>query len=278
MDYKIQIFAIELEFRLSQLLKGAGPSYLKSFQLYKRSMQEEIFFDSYEIYCERLFRFYTMPDKLRSPRTLGSILKGHITDSFYNEFILDFGNSSLDGKKILQIKEWCATRIPLMKAIPGPATHREIIYNSIESLLKYGARQRSYFLEWMEFIDIWEHECFKQYGSRLDHHFKALKQLKIDQTWNLKSDVDKDMATKRISTHQFTQTEIDWLLSLENSLTSKTTLPAYPLSRGPSKKDLVELNNLVRSVSHSAVTDLNIYRDQIANVLNELLKVVKMSA
>lgn len=278
MKAKIQIFAIDLEDRLLEIIRTATPSSAKSYQLFKRSQQEGILGFQYSDFCRVLYSYYQTPIRKRNQPLLERRLKGGVPYYYFMEFILNYSNANLDNTRLYELKSWCCEQTQYFTELPASMRTYSVIEKSIDHLIKMAALNRSTMLEWADFLSSWEKITSREYGDKFLEAFRLLNEIKIDGTLSTLEKGDYDKGSLRSSTVSLTQTEIFWIKDLDSQLNENADLKPYPHSKGPPNKDIRKLHYLVLSANISQEIESSFYKIQIRENLDRLIKIAVPTA
>lgn len=229
----------KIESSVNSLLKKAQPNPYHEFRIYK------LVRDYYE-YNEELFKFKEDLKKLYKnslpldATIINKTLKIKISEYDKTSFLVGFHNSTVDPLSLIQVAsslEWIFKNdlnVPIEIANTG-------MFLSILNALFKPSSFENFYVGASDFVDHWKKLCFVRYGEKYENLFVYLASL-IDEN---DSGVAEDIQLQKKM--QLTQTQIDWILRIRESLEANKLLPKYPLSSEIKLPQLKNVNEHVRA-------------------------------
>jgi hypothetical protein len=158
----------------------------------------------------------------------------------------------------------------------SPVISLEVMKKTLNFIVNPGPFDKAQDIEFDDFCGAWKRICFNLFGRRyetdLNNVLKELQRLDHEQML-----LEKDL--QHLPRIYLTQTEIDWTQAVLAAAQESRAAPKYPLSRGPQKEALVEIEKVTQLYELIMETDraeLIPYRQRIRETLvfrcDDLLK------
>ncbi len=262
-----KLFPRLIEKKINALLEEAEPNRMKSFHLYKTCQNENLWNKSFEEFREQLHQFFSLPQPERSKSRFDYYLNRPMHKSIYGLFDLDFRNGVVNESALQSVSNWAHHMLRINTRTSSPVISLEVMKKTMNSIVNPGPFDKAQDIEFSDFCDTWKRICFTLFGRRFDSDLtQVLEQLKaLDQEQQL-----LEQNRQYLPRIYLTQTEIDWTQALLSAAQETARLPKYPLSRGPQKEALVEIEKVAQLYSlvmESDKTDFIPYRDRIRETL-----------
>lgn len=226
------------------------PSDPKVYQLVKCLQIEgpdvsELFFKN------RIFEFYSLSKNNRTLENFEHIFRIKPYPWLIEQFSLSFQTIRHNDTKLFKIASNIFYMIsPLFPALRSIADERTILL-ICNMLVKKNhflpSRQKTL----VDFLEAWRKMAFKTYGDRYEYYFKELI-AQADFDYQVESIVNTN-STKPLP--QVTQTDLDWMQKILDSLVKRSSYPEYPLKRGPKSTQMLQIEKIVRTLNRTTASE-----------------------
>lgn len=272
-----------LEQKVNSLLDEAEPNSVKSFQLYKACQRENLWQDSFEKFSEKLCDFFALPKIERQKSQFDRYLNRPMSAALFENFNLHFGNALVSNKSLLDIVSWAHNLIRIGYKTNSIVISTDVLSKTLYSITNPPPFEKVQNIAFEDFCAAWKKVVFKLFGKKYDSEFTAIlnelnwlnTQLKNDEKY-------LPQETSFVPTIYLTQTEIDWTMAVQKAVHENITIPKFPLSRGPQKQRLIELNrtiSLYKIVQTSRLPEFIKHRESIrATLLNQCDRLLREKA
>lgn len=262
-----KLFPRLIEKKINALLEEAEPNRMKSFHLYKTCQNENLWTKSFEEFREQLHQFFALPPTERSKSRFDYYLNRPMHKSVYNLFELDFRNGVVNESSLQAVSNWAHHMLRINTRATSPVISLDVMKKTLNSIVNPGPFDKAQDIEFNDFCDAWKRICFTLFGRRFEADLsQVLDQLKaLEQEQQL-----LEQNRQQLPRIYLTQTEIDWTEALLSAAQEATKLPKFPLSRGPQKEALVEIEKVAQLYSfvmESDKADFIPYRNRIRETL-----------
>jgi hypothetical protein len=260
------LFPRMLEQQINGLLDAAEANPTKAFQLYKICKNENLWKDSFEKFSEHLRAFFALPKAQRSKGVLDSFLESPMDMHIYECFHLNFRTAIVNSRSVSEIASWAhqLMRVGYKKNITVISS--DVIAKTLHYITNPPLFEKAHAIEFEDFCSAWKKTVFKLFGKKYDTEFNdILKELNWLNT-QLKAADQNPQAHPVIPTYYLTQTEIDWTTAVQKAVEAHLPAPKFPLSRGPQKQRLVDLEraiSLYKIVQSTKLPELLHHRENI---------------
>lgn len=262
-----KLFPRLVEQKINALLDNAEPNRFKAYQLYKACQNESLWGESFEKFNNCLFDFFNLPKQERSKSKFDIFLNRPMHRTVYDQFTLDFRTAQVSSAKVLNFSSWAHNIMRINLKTNSVLISTDIMTRTVTCITKPSIFEKASEIEFDDFCSAWKRTVFhlfgKRYDSELSRILNEIRLLNIEQK-NIE-------ATPRFVPQIYlTQTEIDWTQNLQLAAKNYDTLPKFPLSRGPQKPRLVELEKVVQLYSivmNSDKPELICHRQSVRNTL-----------
>lgn len=235
-------FPTSLEEKINHLLCRAEPSLLKSFHLYKSCKSEDLWQESFEDFCDKIAGFFAVPTQKRKKSHLDRILDRPLPQYLYSDFSLDFGNAMIDSFALAEIASWAHHLMRVRLKKESPAISYQALQESLHKLTHPQPHEKVFSVSFHDFCNVWKKTVHFLFGPNEEKLTNAI----VDELQGIYAShqalVSNPVAgASSRPTIYLTQTEIQWVEDILKAVEAETSLPAFPLSRGPEKQRLCEL-------------------------------------
>lgn len=271
-----KLFPRLMEKKINALLEEAEPDRMKSFHLYKTCQNENLWNKNFDDFREQLAIFFNLPQLERTKGRFDYVLNRPMHKSVFEMFQLDFRNAVVNNSSLLAVSNWAHHMLRINTGLNSPVISLDVMKKTLNSVVSPGPFDKAHDIEFDDFCGTWKRTCFHLFGRRFEADLnKVLNELKLlDQEQQL-----LEQQKQYLPRIYLTQTEIDWTQGLLSAAQNSLDLPKFPLSRGPQKTALVEIEKVAQLytlVMESDKTEFTPYRQKIRETLifrcDELLK------
>ncbi|MGZ3773642.1 MAG: hypothetical protein ACXVCY_06530 [Pseudobdellovibrionaceae bacterium] len=272
-----------LEHKINALLDEAEPSSIKAFQLYKTCHRENLWQESFEKFSEKLGQFFALPRNERTKSGFDKYLDRPMSVAVFEGFQLHFGNALINNKSLLEIVNWAHNLIRVGYKTNSIVISIDVLTKTLQHITNPAPFEKVQNIEFEDFCIAWKKIVFKLFGKKYDAELTPiLNELRLIQT-QLKADEDNFLQDSPfVPLIYLTQTEIDWTISVKKAVEENSTIPKFPLSRGPQKQRLIELSrtiSLYKIVQTSRLMEFVKHRESIrVTILDQCNRLLKEKA
>lgn len=243
------LFPRLVEQKINSLLDEAEPSAAKAFQLYKTCQSEQLWSDpsenSYQKFAQHLADYFSVPKFQRRKSHLDSFLDRPINSVDYENFHLNFRTAHVSSRAVQNLVSWAHNIIRVSKKTNSVVISTDVLNRAVNYITQPPLFEKAENIEFDDFCAAWSKTVFKLFGNKHDTEFKAL--LNELQWMNAQLHItEKQIREQNVHpTIYLTQTEIDWTLAVRQAVTEDQPIPKFPLSKGPQKQRLIDLERTV---------------------------------
>lgn len=271
-----------LEEKINDLLDDAEPRPTKAFQLYKACQRENLWSDSFEKFSEHLNRYFDLPRHQRPKSALDAFLDRPLQADLFADFSLDFHTALVDSRAVQEIASWSHHLMRISTKTTCVVISEDVLSRALQYITNPPIFEKARNIEFDDFCVAWKKVVFNLFGKKYDSEFaKILSELE----WLNKQSKEekKDHQERRFfPTIYLTQTEIDWTQAVLNSVEENSPIPKFPLTRGPEKQRLIDLErtiSLYRIVQTTRLPELLEQRENIrATILDRCTRLLRERA
>ena len=259
-----------LEKNINELLDTAEPNPIKAFMLYKRCQQESLWNDDFRKFSKHLEDFYSRPKAQRRKSDFDRFLDRPMDSDIYSGFHLCFRTAHVSEKAVDDVASWAHNLMRVAKKMTSAVISFEIMSKTLKAIVNPLPHEKSENIEFEDFCSAWEKTVFKTHGTK---HSTELKGLVAELRWANAQLKDAEANPRKhvsVSTIYLTQTEIDWTLAVQAAALEGSPVPKFPLSKGPQKQLLIDLERVVRlyhMVETTRLPELGHQRERIRNTI-----------
>jgi hypothetical protein len=267
-------FPQQLIDRINGLLDQAHPNSHKAFQLYRSCKNENLWSESFEIFNSKISDFFLIHRLERRKSFIDQFLNRPMDSFIYEEFHLTFRTATVAPLGILAIAQWAANQISSHLKINSELISETILNNTIHELTHPRADEKDSAFEFEDFCEKFKSHVQKLFGRKHDQDLNfILKELRWLSQQNSKEE-NQIIEIKPMNPGLYlTQTEINWVSEIEKSVLQNVICPKFPLSRGPTKLKLIDLDRaatLYNLVHQTTLPELMKQQPQINNTLLQI--------
>jgi hypothetical protein len=243
-----KLFPRHLEQRLNQLLDQAVPNPTKMFQLYKTCQSENLWEENLENFAAHVNVFCSVPRNERRKSQLDSWLNRPLDRSIYENFHFTFRSVFIEPTEIRNIASWAHHLMRLNMKVQAEAISIQVLEKTFERMTQPTTFDKESDLEFSDFCETWKSVIGPNWDSKkkfeLDQLLEDLYQLDV-RSKNIDAQVTVSLAVERTQI-DLTQTELDWIIGVRRVAFVYGAMPNYPLRKGPDKKQMIELEKMVK--------------------------------
>jgi hypothetical protein len=241
-----KLFPRLIEKKINALLDEAEPNRMKSFHIYKTCQNENLWNKSFEDFREELSRFFSLPLNERTKSRFDYALNRPMHKSVFENFQLDFRNAVVNGQALLAVSNWAHHMLRINTRSESPVISLDVMTKTMNSIVNPGPFDKAQDIEFDDFCGSWKRVCFNLFGRRFEADLQQVlnELIRIDQEQQL-----LEQNRQHLPRIYLTQTEIDWTQGLLSAAQELSSLPKFPLSRGPQKEALVEIEKVAQLYS-----------------------------
>lgn len=252
--------------KINALLEEAEPNALKTFHLYKTCQRENLWQGTFDKFAVQLRDFFALPKAERRKSTFDRVLDRPMGMAVFEDFHLTFRTALVNNKNLLEIASWSHHLLRVGYKTSCPVIAEEVLTRTLHAITNPAHFEKDENIEFEDFCDSWKKTVYKIFGKKYDAEMEALlKELR----WLNAQIRENEVPTREngfFPTIYLTQTEIDWTLAVRKAAVEFGPIPKFPLSRGPQKQRLCELErviNLYKIVQNTRIPELLKHRDNI---------------
>lgn len=229
-----------LERNIDGLLETARPTPTKAFQLYKACQHEELWGGTFEDFRRRVEDFFARPRAQRRKSALDACLERPAPRAIFESFHLNFRSGAVSEGALRDLVTWAHHLIRVGYKTTSAVISIEVLGQTMKRLVTPGPLDKAEGLEFEDFCVAWKKTVFRLLGNRHDDELEAIVR---ELRWLNEQliEAERHARERSVPTIYLTQTEIDWTLAVRAAAEAYLPLPRFPLSRGPQKQRLVEL-------------------------------------
>lgn len=259
-----------LEEKINALLDHAEPSTRKAFQLYKACQREDLWSGTFEDFSERLNQYFSLSKRDRTKSEIDKFLERPVPTDVYAYFQLDFHSALVDNKALNEIASWSHHLMRISLKTNSSVISTDILSRTLQYITNPPLFEKAKNIVFEDFCDAWKKIVFKIFGKQYDAEFsKIISELKWLRAQELE-ERNSSGSTKFVPTIYLTQTEITWTEEVKKAVENNSPIPKFPLSRGPDKQRLMDLDrtiSLYRIVQTTQLPELLEQREKIRTTL-----------
>jgi hypothetical protein len=262
-----KLFPRLVEQKINALLDNAEPNRFKAYQLYKACQNESLWSENFEKFNNCLFDFFNLPKQDRSKSKFDYFLNRPMHRTVFNQFTLDFRNAHVSHEKVLNLSSWAHNIMRINLKTNSVVISTEVMTRTVICITKPNHFEKASEIEFEDFCSAWKRTVFKLFGKRYD--FELAKILNEIRLLNIEQK-NIESTPRFVPLIYLTQTEIDWTQNLQKAAKNYDTLPKFPLSRGPQKSRLIEIEKVVQLYSlvmNSDKPELICHRQSVRDTL-----------
>lgn len=232
--------------KINQLLHSATPNPQKAFQLYKMCQRENLYSGGFETFTVHLKGYFLQNFHERAKSHLDSFLNRPLDRHLYDHFSLTFRTGVVSAGKAMDISHWSSRMIRENLKTDSTVVSTEVLARAVDLVTHPPAHEKEHSIEFEDFCIAWKKIVFTLFGHAFDSDVQKILQELRRLNRALKSNRESELQPAFRPSIYLTQTEIDWTENIQQRLLSSQRLPDFPLSRGPQKDKLIELEKAAR--------------------------------
>lgn len=270
LDEAKHLFPQLLEQKINALLDFAEPSPQKAFQLYKSCKNEELWTESFEKFAQHLNSFFAISQSDRRKSDVDAFLDRPLSSEIFEQFHLNFHNAIVDQRSVLNIANWAHNLLRVQYKTNCQIISQDVLTKALQYITHPPLFEKSLDIKFEDFCSAWKKTVFKLFGKKYDAEFNHLIS---ELRW-----LDAQLKTEKMAPHEpsfsptiyLTQTEIEWTEAVLSAVSTNSPVPKFPLSRGPSKRRLIDLERTIRLyqiVQNTKLPEFIKHRDSIRSTI-----------
>lgn len=240
-----------LEENINGLLEGSTPTRMKSFHLYKACKSEGLWKESFDKFAEHLDAFFVRPKFDRTKSSFDRYLNKPMDHKLFEEFYLDFRTADVNETSVYEIASWAHNIMRIQKknietaSGTSAVTSLDVLNRTLKLIVNPSFFSKARDIEFNDFSHAWKKVVFKLYGQKYDTELNTLVDELDRINVELKLTENETSQSGLTPIIPLTQLEIDWTLAVYASAVGEKPAPKFPLSQGPNKRLLLELERVV---------------------------------
>ena len=279
------VFPRTLEQKINRLLEEAEPNALKAFHLYKSCQQESLWSKGFESFSEVLREYFRAAPHERRKAKLDQWLERPTPHFVYEGFHLDFRSAQVNQRSLQEIASWAHHLLRVSYKSTSQVISEDVLVRTLNAVVSPGPTDKARDIVFDDFCRFWKKTVFRLFGKKYDGEFeRILKDLNaLDaQLRAQESFLPDETKMPFVPSIYLTQTEIDWTEQVMAAVQAHLPAPAFPLSRGPEKQRLIELEKtltLYQIVQNSRWPEFVRHRENIkATIIDRCQRLLKECA
>lgn len=256
--------------KINALLDEAEPSPMKAFQLYKTCQYENLWQDTFEKFSKQLESFFAIPKADRRKSHLDRFLDRPLGSELYADFHLTFRSALVSNRSIIDIASWAHHLCRVGYKTNSAVISEDVFTKTLNYITHPPHFEKERDIEFEDFCAAWKKTVSNMFGKAYDPEFNKI----LAEVYWLNSQLQEAEKAPQengfFPTIYLTQTEIDWTLAVRKAAFENTEIPKFPLSRGPQKERLRDLErtiHLYRIVQNSRLPEFVKHRDNIRSTI-----------
>lgn len=238
------LFPRLIERNINSLLDEAVPNALKAFQIYKACQSGGLFKGDVHQFSGCLDEFYSRPRAERRKSHFDKYLEHPMDHELFKRFHLDFRCAVVDEGSLSNLASWAHNLIRVSKKTTSAFVSLEVMTRTLKKITTPTIFDKAQDIEFSDFCAAWKKTVFKILGTSHDREFEEI----VSELEWLNGELKKSEA--RVlppppPALDLTQTELDWLVAVHLGALENSDVPKFPLSKGPGKQELKDLERVV---------------------------------
>jgi hypothetical protein len=240
-------FPLLMEENINGLLATARPNALRAFQIYGTLRNKGLWKEGIESFSRSLDGFFSRPQSERTKSRFDLHLTRPMEHDLFSLFDLDFRSAAVNEAELAKLASWAHHLIRVSKKTDGAFASLDVISKTLDHVTHPGPADKARHLDFMDFCKAWRKIVRRALGPVEDPEFTSLmEELEwLDRECKKRNNQAAKVAsieTAYVPGVFLTQTEIDWAKAVRSAVLTEREAPPYPLSRGPEKQALRDLD------------------------------------
>jgi hypothetical protein len=264
------VFPRLIEQNINGLLDQAEPNSHRAFMIYKVCQSENLWNGTYEKFSQHLEAFFSKPRHQRRKSDFDAYLERPMDHSVYGHFHLTFRSSIIDERSLNDLASWAHHLIRVAKGIDSAVNSLDIMSQTLRRITNPLPLEKEENIQFEDFCEAWGKAVFKSFGAR----YKGELEVLVTELYRINSELKRQEQNQTnrmpVPPIYLTQTETDWVTAVLSAATNRTWAPGFPLSKGPRKRLLIDLERLVSLydiVQNSELEELKKHRERIRSTI-----------
>jgi hypothetical protein len=256
--------------RINGLLDEAEPSSLKAFHLYKTCQAENLWLGTFKKFSSHLRDFFSLPKAERKKSTFDSFLERPMGVEVFEGFHLTFRTAQVNNKSLIDLASWAHHLVRVGYKTNSVVISEDVFTKTLNYITNPPHFEKDHNIDLEDFCEAWKKIVSRVFGKKYDSELNAI----LRELYRLNAQIyEADQEAKETGffpTIYLTQTEIDWTTEVCKAAFAYAPIPKFPLSRGPQKQRLIELQraiDLYRIVQTATHPDLLKHRENIRTTI-----------
>lgn len=246
-----------IEQNINGLLDTAEPNNTKAFMLYKACKSDDVWSGSFEKFSERISDFFARPRTQRKKSQLDALLDRPMHSSLYKDFHLNFRTAYVSEQSVYDIASWAYNLIRVSKKAKFGFASIDVLNKTLLSITNPSPYDKAEEIEFEDFCAAWKKVVFKIFGANYEPEFESvIKELEWLNDQLTLEETREQRQTPALPTISLTQTEIDWARDVRMAVLRDDLAPKFPLSRGPEKQFLIDLERVMLLYNKARTTNV----------------------
>lgn len=245
------------------------PSPTKSFQLYKACQNEDLWSGNFEDFRRKIEDYFAKPRSQRKKAMLDHQFDRPLPRNIFETFHLNFRTAVVNEEAVRNLVSWAHNLIRVGYKTSSAVISRDVLGQTMDRVIHPLPMEKSENIDFEDFCGAWQKTVFRLFGKKHDAELEAIvKELRfLNQQLQ---EAERHARERSIPTIYLTQTEIDWTLAVRKAALEYQPIPKFPLSRGPQKQRLMELEragSLYNIVQTTRLPELLKHRENIRTTI-----------
>lgn len=234
-----------LEENINGLLECALPNRMKTFHLYRACKEEGLLRDDFNKFAEHLEQFFSRPKFERIKSAFDQYLKQPMDHKLFEEFYLDFRTGDVNERSVYEVASWAHNIMRLRKKGTAAVTSLDVMNRTLKAITNPSFYAKARDIEFDDFSGVWKKVVFRLYGQKFDNELNSLIEELEQINIRLKLEENETAQSGLTPVIPLSQLELDWIVAVHAAALEEKPAPKFPLSQGPQKRLLMELERVV---------------------------------
>lgn len=251
-----KLFPRLIEQKINNLLAQAEPNNNKAFQLYKTCKNENLWRNSFELFNIHLIDYFSIPKSERAKSYFDNFLDRPMNRSIHDSFSLTFRTAQINSNSLTEAAQWSHQQMQLNCSTDSEVISLQVFTKTLQNITSPALFEKDHDIEFEDFCIAWKKTVFSMFGNKFDPELEVILR---EVRWLNRVQKNPELQVERIKFKPgiyLTQTEIDWTLSVQDTVFESRPAPVFPLTRGPEKDKLINLERAVRLYNIMQTTNL----------------------
>lgn len=245
-----------IERNINGLLDVAEPTALRKLQIFRALRSNGLFAGDIQRFSLSVDEFFSRPRSERRKSQFDVYLDRPMDHQVFSLFQLDFRVAVVPDQTLRDLASWAFNLIRVNKKTSNPLMGLDVILAALKRVTNPSRLEKARDIEFKDFCAAWKRAVFTLFGSDQDQEFNSLLQ---ELSWldqESKRAEREAIETALVPGIYLTQTEIDWTIAVHRAASENAEAPKFPLSRGPEKQALKDLERVALLYNSARVSNL----------------------